>query len=439
MWIQRMSSAPCAASSMVLHATRRRPEGTIECGMSTVLDTLRERGFIQDMSDEEELRRRLEQPITLYCGYDATAPSLHLGHLVTIMALAWYQRFGHRPIALLGGGTALVGDPTGRQSTRPILSMDEINRNVEAIKGQFARFLDFSDGRALLINNADWLTRLNFVEFMRDIGTRFTVNQVLSLEAYRTRLEAGGMTFLELSYVLMQSYDFLRLYLDHDCVLQIGGSDQWGNCISGADLIRRMTGGKALVEVGPLITTGSGEKMGKSARNAPWLSAQLTSPYDYYQYWRNVDDSAVERCLAIFTFLPMDEVRALSSLEGAELNRAKEVLAFEATRLLHGKEAAEKAQAAARALFAGAGSDDTVPLAEIERDRLAAGIKVTDLFVHAGLAGSGNEARKLIRQNGLAINGQRVADEQMVVTIDALTDGHLLLKRGKMYRKVVPA
>jgi len=266
---------------------------------------------------------------------DATARSLPTGLLVGDMMLTWFQRCGHRPIALMGRGTTLIGDPTGKTASRPILTEEQIGENVRSIRQQLAHFLDFRDGRALMLNNADWLKPLSFIGFMRDIGARFSVNEILRLEAYRARLEAGGLSFLEFSYVLVQSYDFLRLYQDHDCILQVGGSDQWGNSIAGADLIRRVTGGEAFVLVAPLISTGAGTKMGKSEKGAVWLDPLLTSPYDYYQYWRNVDDSAVERSLAIFTFLPVDEIRALSGKEGVELNRAKEVLAFEATRLCH--------------------------------------------------------------------------------------------------------
>lgn len=396
--------------------------------MNDVLSILRDRGFVQDVSDEAGLRARLEaEPVTLYCGFDATADSLTIGHLIPIMMLAWFQRCGHRPIALMGGGTTLVGDPSGRQSSRPILTSEQIDANLVPIRAQFERFLDFSDGKALMINNADWLTKLNFVEFMRDIGVRFSVNEVLRMEAYRTRLEAGGMTFLELSYVLMQSYDFLQLYQRYGCILQIGASDQWGNCIAGADLIRRVERAEAFVLVAPLLLTAEGEKMGKSAGNAVWLNA---TPYDYYQYWRNADDRDVERFLAMFTFLPMEEVRRLGSLEGAELNRAKEVLAFETTRLLHGEQAAREAQDAARRVFSGDESED-MPTVVIDGRRLDEGIPVTELFKESQLVQSANEARSQIKQGGLSIGGRRVTDPRAVISRDALQDGHLRLSRGR--------
>jgi tyrosyl-tRNA synthetase len=404
--------------------------------MENVLDVLHERGFIQDLTEEPELRKRLEQgPITLYHGIDATAESLHIGNLFSIMAMAWYQRFGHRPIALMGAGTSMIGDPTFREASRPILSKEAIDQRVERFRPQVARFLDFSNDKALLLNNADWLMPLNLIDFMRDIGARFSVNEVLRLEAYRTRLEAGGLSFLEFSYFLLQSYDFLYLYRNYDCILQIGGSDQWGNSIMGADLVRRVTGGQAFVAVSPLLTAAGGAKMGKSVGNAPWLSAEMTSPYDYYQYWRNVGDAQVGRLLPIYTFLAMEQIRELASAEGAELNRAKEVLAFEATRLLHGEEEAESAREAARALFVGGEGGEDVPTAEIDCSRLEDGIPVTELCKLAGVAASANQARTLINQGGLTLNGERVTDARLLVTRDAMQNGHIMLRAGKKQHK----
>jgi|SRR5579875_3116461 len=407
--------------------------------MENVLDVLRDRGFVQQVSEEEQLHDLLSrEAVTLYWGYDATANSLHIGSLMSIMMLAWFQRFGHRPIALAGGGTTLIGDPSMRIASRPMLSPEQIADNLRSIQGQLSAFLDFNEGRALALNNADWLTRLNFIAFMRDIGSRFSVNDVLRLEAYRTRLEAGGLTFLELSYVLMQSYDFLHLYQNYGATLQVGGSDQWGNSTEGADLIRRVTGGQAFVLVTPLMETAEGAKMGKTAAGAVWLDAQLTSPYEYYQYWRNTDDRDVARFLAIYTFLPMEDVRALGALQGAELNRSKEVLAYEATKLLHGETAAREAQDAARALFAGGSSGENVPTTEVTRDQLAGGMPVTELFKTAGLVSSANEARSLIAQNGLAINGEPVADPRARIDLADLDGGTLMLSRGrKRHMRVV--
>lgn len=399
--------------------------------MTNVLDVLEERGFVQQVSEPDDLRKRLQDPITLYWGVDPTNVSLTVGNLTQVMLLTHFQRHGHRPIVLMGGGTALIGDPSGKTSSRPMLTESEIERNVQAQKAQFARFFDFDEERALVVNNADWLTQLNFVEFMRDIGSRFSINEVLRLEAYRTRLEAGGMTFLEFSYVLMQSYDFLQLYQRHDCILQVGGSDQWGNSISGADLIRRVESAQAFVLATPLLLTSEGMKMGKTEAGAVWLDPQRTSPYDYYQYWRNTEDRDVTRFLAIFTFLPMEEIRALGELEGAGLNRAKDILAFEATKIAHGEEAARQAQEAARSLFGGETGGESVPTREIDRERLAQGMTVTELFRDVALVASANEARNLISQGGLSINGEPVTDPRARVDLSFVDDGHIMLRVGR--------
>ncbi|MGI8825009.1 MAG: tyrosine--tRNA ligase [Chloroflexota bacterium] len=399
--------------------------------MENAFDVLEERGFVQQASEPDKLKVCLEHPVTLYNGIDATARSLHVGHLVPIMMMSWFQRCGHRPIALVGGGTTLVGDPTGRTSSRPILSEDAIEQNVEAIRCQLERFLDFDEGHALLLNNVDWLKPLSFVGFMRDIGSRFSVNELLRLEAYRARLEAGGLSFLEFTYVLMQSYDFLQLFQKYDCVLQIGGSDQWGNSIAGAGLVRRVTGGEAYVLVSPLLGMQSGVKMGKTTGGALWLDPSMTSPYDYYQYFRNTADADVENRLAIFTFLPMGRVRELGGLRDVEVNRAKEILAFEATKLVHGEVEAQRAQDAARALFGGEGSDEAVPAIEVARSRLAVGIPVTELFKEAGLVNSANEARQRIREGGLSVNGERVTDPQLRLDLSPALGGHLMLSLGR--------
>ncbi|MCL6432447.1 MAG: tyrosine--tRNA ligase, partial [Anaerolineae bacterium] len=317
--------------------------------MANVYDVLVERGFIYQVTDEAGLREALEAPLTLYCGYDPTAPSLQAGNLATIMLLMHMQRHGHRVIVLVGGGTTLIGDPSGRATARPILSPEVIAENQESIRQQLARFLDFSDGRALMLNNADWLTRLNYIEFLREIGRHFSVNEMLAAEAYRQRLEAG-LTYLEFSYRLLQAYDFLYLYRNYGCVLQVGGSDQWGNITAGVDLIRREEGVQAFGLVIPLLTTSSGVKMGKTEAGTIYLAADRTSPYEFYQFWINTEDADVARFLAIFTLLPMEEVRRLGSLTGADLRLAKEVLAFEVTRLVHGQRAAEEARAASQVL-----------------------------------------------------------------------------------------
>lgn len=404
---------------------------------TNVLDTLFERGFVNQVSDAEELRRALERPITLYCGFDATASSLHAGNLVAIMTLAHFQRHGHRPIALLGGGTTLVGDPTGRSTDRPIMTMAEIDANAERFKEQMGRYLDFAEGRALMRNNADWLTKLLYIPFLRDIGRYFSVNQMLAMETYKTRLETG-LSFLEFNYLLLQSYDFLHLFREEGCILQVGGADQWSNCLGGMDLIRRADGGQAFVMTTPLVTTASGEKMGKSAGNAVWLDPARTSPYEYYQYWINTEDDDVAQFLALFTFLPMDEVRRLSSLAGAELRRAKEILAFEATKLTHGEAAAREAQAASRALFSGEGAMENAPTTVIPAAEIAAGIPLADLFIRAGLVTGRGEARRLAAQGGASVNGERVTDMDRVLTVaDIPADGLLLRAGKKRYQRIV--
>lgn len=408
--------------------------------MANVFDVLVERGFVKDVSDQQGLRAELERPITLYVGYDPTATSLHIGHLLTIMALTWFQRFGHRPIAVVGGGTGLIGDPTGRTVNRPVLTYEQIEENLRGIKTQLERYLDFSRGRALMVNNAEWLTKLKYIEFLRDIGVHFSVNQMLAMETYRTKLESeAGLNFVEFNYALLQAYDFLHLYREYNCVLQCGGSDQWSNSLAGADLIRRAEGGQAYVMVFPLLTTASGAKMGKTEAGTVWLDPDLTSPYQFYQYWINAEDPDVERWLALFTHLPMEEVRELGRLKGAEIRRAKEVLAFEATRITHGEEAAREAQAASRALFGGGpGSLEGVPTTQMDAGELAEGIPASQLFAMVGLAGSRSEARRLIQQGGAYVNGDRIENAEQPITPQALVDGSLFLRAGKKkYHRIV--
>jgi tyrosyl-tRNA synthetase len=406
---------------------------------ANVLDVLYERGFVKDVSDEEGLRRVLVRPTTVYCGYDPTGTSLHVGNLISMMMLAWMQRYGHRPIVVLGGGTAMVGDPSGRFEERPILTSEQIQRNLEALRPQFERVIKFDAG-ALLLNNADWLLPLNLIEFLRDIGSRFSVNQMLSHETYRTRLERGGLSFLEFSYQLLQAYDFLHLYRQYGCVLQIGASDQWANILAGVDLIRRIERAEAFALVSELLTMAGGRKMSKSEGAAIWLSPELTSPYEYYQFWINVDDRDVERFLALFTFLPMDEVRRLASLEGAALRQAKEVLAFEATAIIHGVAAAEQARAASRALFTGEGPLEVAPTVEVSRAQLERGVRVADLLAEIGLVASKREARRVIEQGGVSVNGIRVTAADQLVTLAQLgEDSALLIRVGKKLRQRVRA
>ncbi|HEY2594875.1 MAG TPA: tyrosine--tRNA ligase [Chloroflexota bacterium] len=376
---------------------------------TNIVDSLRARGFVAQVSDEDALRRAFDRGrVTLYQGFDPTATSLHAGHLVGIMALAHLQRDGHRPIAVVGGGTGMIGDPSERATERPLLSVDEIHRNLAGIRRQFEPYLDFSNDRALMVDNADWLLDLKWLEFLRDIGRYFTVNQLMQHGTYRERYEAGSFSFIELNYALVQAYDFLHLYREFGCVLQIGGNDQWFNILAGRDLIHHADGGEAFALTMPLITTSSGQKMGKSAGNAVWLDPALTSPYEYYQYWRNTEDADVGRFLRMFTFLPLEEVAAYERLTGAELNQAKEVLAFEATRITHGEEEARKAQETAHARFGGTGADQGPSHA------VRSPVGLVEVCVESGLAESNNEAKRLIRQGGIKLAGEQVSTDYLV-------------------------
>ncbi|MPZ14598.1 MAG: tyrosine--tRNA ligase [Chloroflexi bacterium] len=410
--------------------------------MASVLDTLYERGFVQQISDEAGLRAELDRGGTnLYWGTDPTAPSLTVGHLVSLMMLSHFQRAGHRPIIVVGGGTGLIGDPSFRTETRQLMTAEQIDANTACLHAQIARFLDLSQGNALLLNNAEWLGRLGYIEFLRDIGWHFSVNQLLQHSTYRERLEGGSLNFIEVNYALLQAYDFLHLYREYGCALQVGGSDQWFNILAGSDLIRREEGEEAFALVTPLLTTSSGEKMGSTAEGAVWLDPARTSPYAYYQFWINTDDPDVQRYLALFTFLPMDDVRALGRLEGAELRAAKEVLAVEATTLAHGRDAAEQAQGTSRALFrGGAEAPEAAPTTVVDPGRLGAGVPLVDLLVETGLAASKRGARNLIRGGGVYVNGQRVEDVDTTVDGEDLRSGAVLLRKGpKQFHRVVPA
>ena len=395
-----------------------------------VLDVLAERGFVKDVSDAERLRRTLEEPVVVYCGYDATAPSLHIGNQITIMMLSWMQRFGHHPIALLGGGTTMVGDPSGRSTERPLLSPEIIASNIERLRPQMQPFIDFEAGAAIL-DNSSWLLKLNLVEFLRDVGSKFNVHQMLSFDTYRTRLE-HGLTYLELSYQLLQAYDYLHLFRERSCVLEVGGSDQWANILAGVDLIRKSEGGEAFALVCPLMVLPGGAKMSKSEGTAIWLSPDMTSAYDYYQYWINAADQDVEHLLSVFTYTPMDEVHRIGRLEGAEMRAGKEFLAYEVTRILHGPEEADKARAASKALFAGEGSYDNAPTVRYDGASLDRGVGILELLEVVKLAPSRREARRMIEQGGVSLNGRTVDSPNRVVTTPDLTDdGHLLLRVGK--------
>ena len=407
--------------------------------MENVFDVLWARGFVQQVTHPDILRQRLgSECLTFYIGYDPTARSLHVGSLLTIMAMATMQRAGHRPLVIVGGGTAMVGDPSGRTEMRQMLSQETIAQNVQALRGQLQRYLSFEgDNGAIIVNNADWLAELKYIDFLRDIGRHFSVNRMLTFEAYKQRLETG-LSFLEFNYQLLQAYDFLVLFQRYGCVLQIGGDDQWGNMVAGVDLIRRVADGEAFVMTFPLLATASGQKMGKTAAGAIWLDAELTSPYEFYQFWINVDDRDVQRFLKYYTFLPLEEIARLSALQGAELRQTKEVLAFEVTKLTHGEDEARQARDAAHALFEGIGEFAGMPETTIPQVRLAAGVAVIDLLVETGLAASKSAARRLIQQGGASLNGTRLAHLEAVVTSADLHDGALLLRAGKKhYHRVV--
>lgn len=404
--------------------------------MSNVYDILVERGFLKQLTHEAEIRELLNnEKITFYIGFDPTADSLHVGHFIAMMMMAHMQKAGHRPIALVGGGTAMVGDPSGKTDMRKMLTKEEIAHNVEHIKAQMERFIDFSDGKAILENNADWLLNLNYVDFLREIGVHFSVNRMLTAECFKQRLEKG-LSFLEFNYMLMQGYDFLQLNRRHGCIMELGGDDQWSNMLAGVDLIRRKENKPAFAMTCTLLTNSEGKKMGKTENGALWLDKNRTSPYDFYQYWRNVDDADVEKCLALLTFLPMDEVRRLGALKDAQINEAKKVLAFEVTKLIHGEEEALKVKSAAEALFSTGGDMSNVPTAAISESMI--GSPLLDVLYAAKVISSKGEGRRLIQQGGLTINSEKVTDINIVVTKEHFADGSMLVKRGKKsFNKIV--
>ncbi len=399
--------------------------------MEHILDILKDRGFIAQTTFEDELYEQLKSPTTFYVGFDPTADSLHIGHYIPIMAMAHMQRAGHRPIALMGGGTAMIGDPSGKTDMRKMMTVETIDHNVACIQKQMSRFLDFSDGKAIIVNNGDWLRNLNFIEFMRDIGSMFNVNRMLTADCYKARMATeNGLSFLEFTYMLMQSYDFLQLFQQYGCRLEMGGNDQWSNMLGGADLIRRKLSEKAYACTFQLLLTHDGRKMGKTEAGALWLDPNRVSPYDFYQYWRNVDDQDVEKCLALLTFLPMDEVRRLGALQGAEINEAKKILAYETTKLVHGEEAARNAAAAASSLFGGAASSENIPSLAVTRQELSEDARISTLLVRSGLCKSQSDARKQIEQNAVSLDGEKVTDTAAVLSADQIGDG-VLLKKGK--------
>jgi tyrosyl-tRNA synthetase len=407
--------------------------------MTNVFDELQARGFVQQVTHPEALKERLRtERLTFYVGFDPTANSLHIGHLLPIMAMVHMQRAGHRPIAILGGGTAMVGDPSGRTEMRQMLARQTIVDNTQRLQAQLQRYLTSTgDNGALVLDNAEWLAELRYIDFLRDIGRHFSVNRMLTFETYKQRLETG-LSFLEFNYQLLQAYDFLVLHERYGCVLQLGGDDQWGNMVAGADLIRRVHQQEAYAMTFPLLTTASGQKMGKTAAGAVWLDAEQLSPYEFYQFWINVDDRDVGRLLRLYTLLPLAEIARLQALQGAEVRQAKAVLAFEVTALTHGSEAAQMAQHTSQAIFEGAGVATGVPETTLARRRLEAGVSVVDLFVESGLAASKGAARRLIQQGGASLNGVRVGDVEGMVSSADVQDGALLLRAGKKrYHRVM--
>ena len=404
-----------------------------------ILDILKERGFIAQVTFEDELYKQLEEPTTFYVGFDPTADSLHIGHYIPIMAMAHMQKAGHKPIALMGGGTAMIGDPSGKTDMRKMMTTETIDNNVECIKKQMSRFLDFSEGKAIIVNNGDWLRNLNFIEFMRDIGSMFSVNNMLRADCYRARMESeNGLSFLEFTYMLMQSYDFLELFHRYGCRLEMGGNDQWSNMLGGADLVRRKDNEKAFACTFQLLLTHDGKKMGKTEKGALWLDPNKCAPYDFYQYWRNVDDKDVEKCLGLLTFLPMDEVRRLGALEGSAINEAKKVLAYEVTKLVHGEEEAKKAAEAAAALFAGGANSQNIPSFELTADELAADPRLSTMLVKSGLCKGQNDARTQIKANAVSVAGAKVTDEAAVVTADMFGEDGLMIQKGKKnFRRLI--
>ncbi len=407
--------------------------------MENVLDIFEARGFVEQVTDRVLVSSLLENRTTCYIGFDPTAESFHVGSLLPIMSLVHMQRAGHRPIALIGGGTALVGDPSGKTEMRPIMTREKIDENGTSLKKQLARFMEFGDEKAIMLNNADWLTPLNYVDFLRDIGRHFSVNRMLAAESYRARLETG-LNFIEFNYMLLQAYDFWHLFKNYDCRLQMGGNDQWGNILAGADLTRRMESEIVHGLTFPLLTTSAGIKMGKTHKGAVWLDAQLTSPYEYYQFWINQNDEDIGRFLSLFTLLPMDEIKSLRELEGSDIRKAKEVLAYEATKLCHGETEAGQAQNASQQLFGSdtTASSESVPVYRAGQEQLGAGIPSYILFEDSGLCKSRGEARRLIAGGGGYLNGQKIKAFDQLIKSEDSENGSWLLRAGKKrYVKVI--
>ena len=390
-----------------------------------VYDILKERGFIEQCTNEEEVRELLgKESVTFYIGFDPTADSLTAGHFLTVMAMSHLQKAGHRPIALVGGGTGMVGDPSHRTDMRQMMTLDTIEYNVNCFKNQLSRFIEFGEEKAIIINNAEWLRKLNYIDFIRDVGVHFSVNRMLTAECFKSRMEKG-LSFFEFNYMI------LELNRRYNCKMQLGGSDQWSNIIGGVELIRRMDQKEAYGLTFKLLTTSDGVKMGKTQKGAVWLDPKKTTPYEFYQYWRNVDDNDVEKCLSLLTFLPMDEIRALGALEGSEINKAKEILSYEVTKIVHGEEEAKKAQEASRALFAGGVSGGSIPTTNMDKCNFENGFNILDILVSLKLAPSKSEARRLVQQGGIKVNDIKIENIEHNITIKDFNENKILIQKGK--------
>ncbi len=404
----------------------------------TIFDELKARGLLAQLTDEEEIKELINNgKATFYIGFDPTADSLHVGHFMALCLMKRLQMAGNKPIALIGGGTAMIGDPSGRTDMRQMMTKETINHNVECFKKQMSRFVDFSEGKALLVNNADWLLDLNYVEVLRDIGPHFSVNRMLTAECYKQRMEKG-LSFLEFNYMIMQSYDFLALYQKYGCNMQFGGDDQWSNMLGGTELIRRKLGKDAYAMTITLLLNSEGKKMGKTQKGAVWLDAEKTSPFEFYQYWRNVADADVLKCIKMLTFLPLEEIEKMEGWEGSQLNTAKEILAFELTKLVHGEEEATKAQESAKALFAGGGSLENMPTAELTSEDFTDGkIDLIGVLVKSGLNPSRSEARRAIEQGGVTVNDEKITDIKKEFTPEDFGEGMIVRRGKKNYKKVI--
>ncbi len=404
----------------------------------TIYDELKARGLIAQVTDEEEIKEVINNgKATFYIGFDCTADSLTAGHFMALTLMKRLQQAGNRPIALIGGGTTMIGDPSGRTDMRKMLTKEDIDHNAECFKRQMERFIEFGDGKAMMLNNADWLLNLNYIELLREVGPCFSVNNMLRAECYKQRMEKG-LSFLEFNYMIMQSYDFYHLFQNYGCNMEFGGDDQWSNMLGGTELIRRKLGKDAYAMTITLLTDSQGKKMGKTAGNAVWLDPNKTSPFEFYQYWRNVGDADVLKCIRMLTFLPLEQIDEMDHWEGEQLNKAKEILAYELTKMVHGEEEAEKAQATARGLFSGAADHENMPATQLDAALVKDGaVGLLAAMVAAGLCGSNREARQLVQQGGVLVDGEKITDPKAVLTVDALSKGVVIKKGKKVYHKVV--